>query len=174
MKIEYTSMATGDVTWEAVREALKKKLVYPGDIIELKSDSSRWRVLDVKDNKMLIWKYTMIENHIFNENGSNVYEGSDIQKYLQNEFRETIPEDMLELVSDEGFFLLTVDQIEKYLPKEIDRIAADSDGDTTWWWLRSPSVGNGDYVRYIYPAGNVNSSSASNSYGVAPACWLNL
>ena len=113
-----------------------------------------------------------MEDHVFNENGSNVYEGSDIQKYLQTEFREDYPEGMLQMMTDEGFFLLTVDQIERYMPHRTDRIASDSDGDPAWYWTASPYVGYGSYARSVYTSGIVINNYAYYSSGVAPACWL--
>ena len=133
---------------------------------------AEWRVLDIQDGKALIWKSTKIEDHVFNENGSNVYEGSDIQRYLQEDFPETMPVDIIDDVTEEGFFLLTVEQIRKYMPNELDRIATDEDDRTTWYWTASPSVGNGHSVRSIIPSGGVIYIIASISYGVAPACWL--
>lgn len=135
---------------------------------------AEWRVLDIQDGKALIWKSTKIEDHVFNENGSNVYEGSDIQRYLQEDFPETMPVDIMEDVTEEGFFLLTVEQIRKYMPKELDRIATDEDDRTTWYWTASPYVGNGYNVRFVSPAGNISISSAISSLGVAPACWIHL
>ena len=135
---------------------------------------AEWRVLDIQDGKALIWKSTKIEDHVFNENNSNVYEGSDIQRYLQEDFPETMPVDILEDVTEEGFFLLTVEQIRKYMPKELDRIATDENDQTTWYWTASPYVGYGSYVRLVNPAGYINSNDASNSNGVAPACWIHL
>lgn len=143
-----------------------------GDRITL--GDAEWKVLDIQDGKALIWKSTKITDHVFNENGSNVYEGSDIQRYLQEDFPETMPVDILEDVTEEGFFLLTVEQIRKYMPKELDRIATDENDQTTWYWTASPYVGNGYYVRYINPSGNVYDGNAYNSIGVAPACWINL
>ena len=144
----------------------------PGD--EITTGGCMWRVLDVQEDRVLIWKHTGVEDHVFNDNNSNVYEGSDIQKYLQAEFRETVPEELLSLVDDKGFFLLTLEQIRKYLPKEIDRIAEDADGYTTWWWTLTPYVGRGIGVRYIRTSGTVNTSTAHYSGGVAPACWLTI
>ena len=43
-------------------------------------------------------------------------------------------------------------------------------GSATYWWLRSPYSGDGGNVRIFNPSGNLISSSANNSYGVAPAC----
>ena len=165
--MELTTKITGMITDKGVL-----KLAKVGD--ELTINNCRWRVRDVQEDRILIWKYTGIEDHVFNDNWSNVYEGSDIQKYLQNEFRGTLPEELLNMVSEEGFFLLSLDQVKKYLPREIDRICCDKDGDTVFWWTSTPNVGNGYYVRHIHPSGYVNYNHASNSYGVAPACWLNL
>lgn len=136
-----------------------------------------WKVLDkVKaagEGAILIWKCTGVKDYVFNENWSNVYEGSDIQKYLQTEFREDLPEEMLQMVTDDGFFLLTVDQIMEYMPRQIDRIATDENDCTTWYWTASPYVGIGSNVRYVITSGDVNSHYfATNSFGVAPACWL--
>ena len=135
---------------------------------------AEWRVLDIQDGKALIWKSTKIEDHVFNENGSNVYEGSDIQRYLQEDFPETMPVDIIDDVTEEGFFLLTVEQIRKYMPNELDRIATDEDDRTTWYWTASPIVGYGLSVRIIGPSGGVGGTSAYYSGGVASACWINL
>ena len=51
-----------------------------------------------------------------------------------------------------------------------NRIKTNAAGTAQYWWLRSPVVGTGYGVRYIYPSGYVSSYSAGSSYGVAPAC----
>ena len=168
--MEYTTKVTGEV--KDLKDLIKGGLMKPGD--EITTGGCMWRVLDVQEDRVLIWKHTGVEDHVFNDNNSNVYEGSDIQKYLQAEFRETVPEELLSLVDDKGFFLLTLEQIRKYLPKEIDRIAEDADGYTTWWWTSTPLVGHGHYVRSITTSGNVHYILAHYSIGVAPACWLTI
>ena len=45
-----------------------------------------------------------------------------------------------------------------------------SNGNAAYWWMRSPYVGFGGNVRYIYTSGNVHYSIATSSHGVAPAC----
>lgn len=136
--------------------------------------NTEWKVLDVKDNKALIWKCTNVKDHVFNENNKKTYEGSDIQKYLQNDFKKSIPMDILENVTDDGFFLLTIDQIKKYIPKEIDRIVTDEDDQTTWYWTASPSIYCYNTVRYVELGGEIADYYANASYGVAPACWLKI
>ena len=56
----------------------------------------------------------------------------------------------------------------------LTRIATDENDRTTWYWTASPRVGYGSHVRLIYPAGVVNYNYADSSFGVAPACWINL
>jgi hypothetical protein len=168
--MEYTTKVTGEV--KDLKDLIRGGLMKPGD--EITTGGCMWRVLDVQEDRVLIWKHTGVEDHVFNDNNSNVYEGSDIQKYLQAEFRETVPEELLSLVDDKGFFLLTLEQIRKYLPKEIDRIAEDPDGYTTWWWTSTPYVGTGNSVRYILTSGYVDHDLAYYSNGVAPACWLTI
>lgn len=167
--MEITRKRTVEVT--DIKEALKG--MQPGDIIRFRNQA--WKMLDkTEDGKeCMMWKCDGIENHVFNTNGSNVYEGSDIQKYLQEDFRKTVPEEFDLIVDDNGYFLLTVDQIRKYMPEERDRIANDMDGRTTWWWASTPYVGFAIRVRLIGPAGNVYDGNALGSYGVAPACVIN-
>ena len=151
---------------------VERKDLQIGDKLQIAD--AEWKVLDIQNGKALIWKCTKITDHVFNKNGSNVYEGSDIQKYLQEDFPETMTVEIMEDVTEEGFFLLTVEQILQYMPNEIDRIATDKENLTTWYWTASPYVGHGSNVRHIIPSGNVSTNNAINSLGVAPACWINL
>ena len=56
------------------------------------------------------------------------------------------------------------------LAKQIDRIR-DLNGETYWYFLRSPYTGNTAYFWGVYYYGYVNSTNASNSNGVCP-CFL--
>lgn len=168
--MEYIIKIRGTTDWRSVTKSIDKQNVNIGD--ELIINGYKWRILDVQADRILIWKFTGVEDHVFNENGSNTYDGSHIQRFLQDEFKRDLPDEMLQMVGPEGFFLLTMDQVMQYMPTEMDRIAADADGCTTWWWTASPSVGNGGNVRYVYSDGIINYNHAINSFGVAPACWL--
>ena len=56
------------------------------------------------------------------------------------------------------------------------RVAKDSSGTDSWWWLRSPGL-LGSAAVSVFAAGNVN-MAGSGTYldegGVRPALWLNL
>lgn len=47
-------------------------------------------------------------------------------------------------------------------------------GTAKYWWLRSPYTGYASHVRYVYALGEVTTSRATYSYGVAPACCIIL
>jgi hypothetical protein len=40
------------------------------------------------------------------------------------------------------------------------------------WWLRSPYVGYSYYPRGVYPAGSISITTATNAFGLAPACTI--
>ena len=139
-----------------------------GDVLEFGAE--RWKVLEVEGGKALVWKCGGVRDHVFNENGENKYEGSDIQKYLREEF--SAPEFITS--RGEGFFLLSEEEVRHYMPHELDRIATDQNAETTWWWTRSPFVGSGSYVRNVDPSGGVSGNYASDANGTAPACRIHL
>ena len=47
-----------------------------------------------------------------------------------------------------------------------------SNGNPSYWWLRTPHVGYGHNVRHVYTDGNIGYYTAVSSYGVAPACVI--
>lgn len=55
---------------------------------------------------------------------------------------------------------------------DTNRIKYQSNGTPYYWWLRTPNIGNANYVRYVNPSGAVISSFASSSVGLAPACCI--
>lgn len=159
--------------WEDIKLRIEDGVFRVGD--ELEIEGALWKILEVdKDKKsILIWKHTMCDDYVvFNNSGSSTYEGSDLQNYLQNDFLEQIPEEMKELVSADGFFPLSIEELREYLPQEADRIATDEDGDTVWYWLRSAHRGSGNYVWHVTTSGNASNSTATYASRCAPACRL--
>lgn len=157
--------------WNKIRDMIKSRAFTKGDEIEI--DGSLWRVLDVEDNGILIWKHTGIEEFsVFNRNGSNEYEGSDLQKFLQGEYKDKLPAEMQELMAEGGPFALSMEEIGEYLPTEGERIAVDNDGDTISYWTRSANRGSGYSAWYVYSTGLAYSSIAATASRCAPACKL--
>lgn len=159
------------IDWNQIKGLIKDRAFTPGDEIEI--DGCLWRVLDVEDNGILIWKHTGIEEFsVFNRNGSNEYEGSDLQKFLQGEYKDKLPAEMQELMAEGGPFALSMEEIGKYLPTEGERIAVDNYGDTISYWTRSAYRGSGGSAWNVYSAGFANYSIAAFASRCAPACKL--
>lgn len=159
------------IDWNQIKGLIKDRAFTPGDEIEI--DGCLWRVLDVEDNGILIWKHTGIEEFsVFNRNGSNEYEGSDLQKFLQGEYRDKLPAEMQELMAEGGPFALSMEEIGEYLPTEGERIAVDNDGDTISYWTRSASRGYGSLAWHVYSTGSALNTYATTASRCAPACKL--
>lgn len=160
-----------ETNWNEIKGMIQAGAFTPGDEIEI--DGCLWRVLDVEDNGILIWKHTGIEEFsVFNRNGSNEYEGSDLQKFLQGEYKDKLPTEMQELMAEGGPFALSMEEIGEYLPTERERIAVDNDGDTISYWTRSALRGYGSSAWYVYSTGGATGTYATYANRCAPACKL--
>lgn len=160
-----------EIDWETLKQKIKAGEFKKGDEIEI--DGSLWRVLDTEENGIFVWKHSGPgEAVVFNGNGSNKYEGSDIQKYAHEKFPATLPDKFLELVTEEGFNPLSIEEVKKYLPTEGERIVTDENGDTAWWCLRSAYRGSAISTWSVITSGSAYSYSASNANRFAPACHL--
>ena len=140
---------------------------------ELMIDGSLWRVLRIKDGKALIWKHTGLDQEsVFNENNSNVYEGSDLEKAMK---ALPVPEELNGLITEGGFFALSIEEIKELLPTENDRVAIDKEGNTVWWWTRSAFRSTGFSAWYVRPSGLVSGNGAAyGSLALAPACEISI
>ena len=166
-------VTTTDINMAEFLNAAKNGVVSVGDRILI--GDCEWKVLEVTDKTMMIWKCEgPAEELPINKSGSNVYEGSDMQKYLREEFPLTVPEELREVVTEEGFFLLSLEEIKKYMPRPADRVFVNEDGETDWWWTRSAYRGSAYYTWYVTTGGGVSSGSASNAFRCAPACIIRL
>ena len=52
------------------------------------------------------------------------------------------------------------------------RRLTDADGDSCYWWLRSPVPWDASYVRIVYPSGALYSDIATDGNGLAAACVI--
>lgn len=159
--------------WNMIRDNIRSGCFQIGDEIEI--NGCLWRVLDTAKNKIFIWQHDGPgEDVVFNVSGSNIYEGSDIEAYARGEFLRSVPPEMLELVTDEGFNPLSYDEVRRYLRTEGERIVTDEDGDTCFWWLRSATRGSAGLTWYVYSSGDVSYYDAYSAYRFAPACHLEV
>lgn len=124
------------------------------------------------------------EEYSFDDDGCNNYAKSSLRRKLLNELLPVLGEDNLiphevDMVADNGddrygtvadrVFILSCDEYRKYR-KHIPLLPE-------WMWTCTPwyisDTGNGNIVRGVIADGNLNSDSAYNSGGVAPACIFN-
>ncbi|MDR2600599.1 MAG: leucine-rich repeat domain-containing protein [Oscillospiraceae bacterium] len=155
-----------------------------------------WRILVLEADKALIITEDVIERRPYHTNGGDItWEFSSIRNYLNNEFfnnfnlvdqnrileTNVINSDNPEYGTPGGnnttdkIFLLSIDEALTYFADNSERIALNSSGETSWWWLRSPGV-NSDFAAYVYDGGDVGirGDEVDGNAGVRPALWLNL
>lgn len=164
---------TTDINTDEFINAAKNGVVSAGDRILI--GDCEWKVLEVTDKTMMIWKCEGPAAELpINKSGSNVYEGSDMQKYLREEFLLTVPEELREVVTEEGFFLLSLEEVKKYMPRPADRVFINEDGEPDWWWTRSAYRGHAYNAWGVYAGGYVYYAYALSAYRCAPACIIRL
>ena len=171
MKMTLKRLSNFETSWERFRDAIQRGTFEHGDLLQI--GDSDWKVLESTPGDLFIWKaHGPGEDIAFNENGSNKYEGSDLQKYAREIFTETVPAELREMVTEEGFFPLSLEEVKKYLPTEGERIHTDENGDTCWLWTRSANRGTANYPWHVTSSGGVYTSYASSANRFAPACHL--
>lgn len=158
-----------------------------GDKIKYKG--FEWIVLDLDGDKVTVIMSSFWKVMPFSNKNRNGWKESDIRKALQKDLLPALGEKNLithvtDLVADNGdrrygtcedkVWLLSCDEYRKYR----EAILQGFDFDKEWMWTVTPwyinDVGNGHNVRVIDPSGNVSDYYAYSSFGVAPACTINL
>ena len=160
-----------------------------------------WQVLDIDTDKqaaLLITKDcidVMEMDYDWNENYT--WDNSNLCYWLNYEFRyfnftqlernkmlETVQENPVNSETgvssgeptDEWLFVLSMDEAREYFKEDADRVAYYN-GEPQGWWLRTAGGETGWYAMVIHDdSGQIdaNGSHEANSYGVRPACWVQL
>lgn len=193
------SIETNDEETEYLNES--KNDIKIGDVYSFGNynGNTDWIVLDVVDDKALLLSKNAIEQRTYNNNFAYdiTWENCDLRdwlnsEYIDNAFSEEESERIIQtqiINADSAkfgtrggndtmdkVFLLSIDEVCKYLKTDADRKAYYDDGTSAWWWLRSP--GNSSYyASYVVSDGSVNEFgiSVSDVYGaVRPAMWIEI
>lgn len=158
---------------ETLSEELSGLLPQIGIGDEIRIGEDVWRVLEKKDGWTRIWLCRGEgEDMAFDEDGRNDYEKSTIREYLHGEYRETVPQGLLQLTHGNDFDLLSKEEVEELMPEEIQRIHCDENGQTWWWWTRSASRANASTVWSVYTSGTVTINTALNAPRCAPSVLI--
>lgn len=156
---------------------------------KLRFKGYEWVALEVNEDNVVTIMTKAWDTAEFDENNRNDWKNSSIRKRLQEELLPVLGEENLitrsvDLVADNGdrrygrcddkIWLLSRDDYRKYR----ETILANCDFQDDWWWTLTPwyinDVGGGYFVCLINPSGGVNSNYVGTSFGVAPACVINL
>ena len=144
-----------------------------------------WYILNMLDDEILIIAKDIVEKRRFDATSNN-WERSEIRRYLNNEFYNAfdakdseriveVPITTSNNTTRDKIFLLTNEEIERYLVSNDDKIAQYR-GDIAAWWLRSPGR-IGDYAAMVNNAGTINNRGTLVSNvtgGIRPAMWIKL
>ena len=167
-----------------------------------------WRVLTEKDGKVLLLSKYGLDYKKYNETAANMtWENCDLRAWLNDEFMSTaFNEAEAALIQEveninsrnpvyytEGgnntldrVFLLSIDEINLYLPVMTDRLCVTSayldstpistrDNGYVQWWLRSPGDSNEKAALVSY--GGIMGQDGNDiyiSHAIRPALWLDL
>ncbi|MDR0197803.1 MAG: DUF6273 domain-containing protein [Oscillospiraceae bacterium] len=155
-----------------------------------------WRVLDKKDGKALIITDKVIDDRAYNEKQEVVtWETCDLRAYLNGEFYNSFGKADKARVAEtqvinndnpaygtpggndttDKIFLLSIDEANEYFSDDNARVAYNSEGNASGWWLRSPGSLS-IYAANVFLNGSVNvlGNHVFVNGGVRPALWLNL
>lgn len=168
-KMKLTIKTTTEINPEELKEKVRSGALKAGDELEIKG--ALWRILAAEPGRAVIWKHTNCEYHVFNEDGSNKYEGSDIQNYLKEADKELLGEEIAMMLTG-NLQLLSYEEVMQWLPTEPERIITNKENETWYWWLRSPNPSgcyNVHNVRVVNSSGALNHINADIAFGaVAP------
>ncbi|MDR2599984.1 MAG: DUF6273 domain-containing protein [Oscillospiraceae bacterium] len=155
-----------------------------------------WLVLERSGTTVLILSIDVIERRPYHTNGGDItWEFSSIRNYLNNEFLNSFslveqnriletnvinndnPENGTPGGNDtvDKIFLLSIDEALTFFEDNSTRVALNSNGEASWWWLRSPGVISDYAARVDYVGGvSIYNLDVIIDTGVRPAMWINL
>lgn len=169
-----------------------------------------WVVLDKVDDKVLLLSTKAIDCQPYNNQDTGcTWATCSLRKWLNgtfykaafsNEERERIAETTVEahenpdfstnsgMDTDDYIFLLSVDEVNQYLPYDNDRMCSPTEYakeqggfekkslGTCWWWLRTPGETSSDACS-VNSNGTIDTDDGtvnSNKGCVRPAMWLSI
>lgn len=204
--VEVTEETTIAETVEGIDEAklseTKEKIAQTnvGDIIEYGNynGNTEWIVLAKEDNRILLVTKDIVEVKKYHEKLEEVtWETCDIRKWLNEEYIKSAftPEEKSLIMTthlenkdndeysieggndtEDKVFLLSIDEANNYFTDNDSRIALNNEGTATWWFLRSPGLGNRSAadvkkIGVVYPHGD----AINNDFcGIRPAMWISV
>lgn len=169
---------------DSVAGAEKDKIKFPKPGEQFEYNGVKFTALGEEQGGILAIVSELLKDEMpLDESNKNDWCTSSLRKYLNGEYLEQFNRgDLLpfvsDLTSDDGMkdygtaedyvFLLSCDLYRKYR-ESVPRF-------NNWWWTLTPwtcTPSYAHYARIVDSSGEVNSNSAYNGGGVAPACLFN-
>ena len=173
----------------------------PGQIVEFGTHTNgqpmKWRVLKNRGDAALVLSEELVSSRPFaNTSDQLPWEKSLIRTWLNHDFFEEAfsPSERSAVIDSsigqqdgrtfDRLFLLSIDEVKTYLPKEKDRIAYASESmvskselppEPYAWWLRTPGSFGDSFVAIVDDTGRIVRLGVSCSDGgvaVRPAAWV--
>jgi len=181
--VKITSKGIGEYTYPSLT-VKSVRLTHKAIIISVVGavvtfEGREWRMLEKQDDKALFISHRKIRERRFDAN-TNVWTNSEIRRYLNGDFYNSLSEEIKTRIVDhttaDKVFLLSIEEASGYFRSDSDRIARNSGGTASWWWLRSPGRTSYDASSVLGDGGISTGGSyiGNTSGGVRPALWLNL
>lgn len=185
-------------TLAEAREKIRSGELKVGEIVLFKNGVP-WRLVDLPEGRAVIMTAAAFDYAPFSRPdkrhpwGWNNYMASQIRKELNSVYPEQLlGEEKDQLLGHDGergvMWLLDLEEAgftqgdgtyEYFRDKdpdvpELKRQLIDLDGDSTYWWLRSPYPSSATLERYVRTDGSLNRDSASYGHGAVAACEIEL
>ncbi|MDO5126153.1 MAG: DUF6273 domain-containing protein [Eubacteriales bacterium] len=189
-----------DVTMEKglLRECQVGDIIVFGDY----NGNSTWIVLAKEDNKVLVLSEDCIIRRCYNaELTTTTWDNCSLRTWLNRAYFDSafntdeqamiVETSITNTIADEDnsppqtedeenlsdyVFLLSIEEVNQYLPDNSDK-QGDYEGQTIWWWLRSPSMYFDNYAANVSIDGPVDEYGTyvtNGSGGVRPALWISI
>jgi len=170
---------------------------------EWQSDSIKWIVLSVEDDRMLLLSESGLTYQQFSDNTADSWESSSLKDWINSNFYDEAftEQEKRSIISTpdslNGVFCLSAQEVELFLPSQKNRICKPTDyakyvcinnpksaggkqplpsEDGDYWWLR-------DSGKNVGAAANIRGNGEINTYGtkvtysgimIRPAVWVSV
>ena len=134
-----------------------------------------WEIVEWKNNQLMLISKHILTTRQFDEN-TNVYELSEIKKWLENEFYNDIFSSEEKTIIN-SITLPSNEEIEKFYPTTESRIKTGLiDKNFSWlYWLRSPNSVLSSYAWNVSVDGDMDNNPVGYyRCGVVPVLHINL
>ena len=185
-------------TLAEAREKIRSGELRVGEIVLFKNGVP-WRLVDLPEGRAVIMTAAAFDYVPFSRPdkrhpwGWNNYMASQIRKELNGVYPEQLlGEEKDQLLGHDGergvMWLLDLEEAgftqgdgtyeyfrdEDPDVPELKRQLIDLDGDSTFWWLRSPSPSSAFGERFVFTGGSLSGGGACSGGGAVAACEIEL